>query len=198
MPPTSNKEEEDRFSLSDIKAILPDSFSLILVYISLSFIIPMIPWLLEFTGIRYDQLLTYTAITNILSGIVYAASTFALTKVVIDKTLPLPSVIAAGAIFLLAFVREPYQFIALRISIGAIQAGIPPNLIGGRSGRKGTSMGILNSSRFIGQAIGPFIATSILGDGTSLSVLSVFTTMAGISLLTALFTYLTHTKRIQV
>lgn len=194
-PPNSEETDRGHFGFSDLKAILPDSFSLILVYMTMNFMSPMITWFLESEGIPYDQLLTFTAITTILNGLVYAASTSILTKVITDKTLHFLSVIAAGGIFATSFVREPYQFIALRVSIGAVQSGIPPSLLGGKSGRKGTALGILNSSRFIGGAIGPFMATSILGDGSSQRVLIMFTTMTGISLFTALFTYMTHTKR---
>ena len=46
----------------------------------------------------------------------------------------------------------------------------------------------------IGGAIGPFVATSILGDGAPQRIQLMFTTMTGISLFTALFTYMTHTR----
>jgi len=92
-------------------------------------------------------------------------------------------------------VNGPYQFIALRIAIGAIQAGIPPNLIGGKSGRKGAAMGFLNSARFMGMAIGPFMATSILGDGEPPRALHMFSAMAALSLLASLFIFLTHTRK---
>ncbi|MDQ1281131.1 MAG: transporter, family, multidrug resistance protein [Thermoproteota archaeon] len=196
-PPDRKQTEGGRFSLSDLKTILPDAFSLILVYMTMNFITPIVTWFLGSTGIPYNQLLTFTAITTIISGLAYAASTPLLTKVITDKTMHLLSIIAAAGIFATAFVKEPYQFIVLRIFIGAAQSGIPPNLLGGKSGRKGTSLGVLNSARFMGGAIGPFMATSILGDGSSQKVLIMFSSMAGISLIAALFIYLTHTKRIK-
>jgi MFS family permease len=105
-------------------------------------------------------------------------------------------VIAAGAIFLTTFVTDAYQFIALRVIIGSIQAGIPPSLLGGK-GTRGAAMGFLNSARFMGMAIGPFLATSILGNGETPKVLYMFTTMTGMSLLSSLVTYLTHTRQSQ-
>lgn len=136
-PPSVNKEQEGgQFGFSDLRAILPDSVSLILVYVCISFITPMISWFLESQGVPYEQLLTFTAITTVLNGLAYAAATPILTKAITDKTLHFLSIIAAGVIFATAFVSAPYHFIALRISIGAIQAGIPPNLIGGKWGEK--------------------------------------------------------------
>lgn len=187
-----------QFGFSDIKAILPDAFALVLVYSCISFITPMISWFLESLGIPYGQLLTFTALTTILNGLAFAAAAPIFSKVITDKTLHIPSLIAAVGIFATAFVRNPYQFMALRVSIGAIQAGVPPSLLGGKSGRKGVSMGLLNSARFIGQAIGPFLAASILSDGTFLSVLYMFTTMMSISLLTAIITYITHVRHTSI
>lgn len=187
-----------QFGFSDFRAILPDFVSLILVYACINFIIPMIPWFLKSLGIPYEQLLTFTALTTVLNGVAFAGATPILARVITDKTLPILSAIAAGAIFVTSFVRDPYQFIVLRVSIGAIQAGILPSLFGGKSGRKGTSMGLLNSARFIGQAMGPFMATSILSDGTSLRVLYTFTTMMSISLFASLITYLTHTRNTSI
>jgi MFS family permease len=94
-----------------------------------------------------------------------------------------------------AFVFNPIQFIALRIIIGAVQAGIPPNLLGGKSGRKGTGMGFLNSARFLGMAIGPVLATTILGDGVAPRPFYMFAVIAGISVVAAVFIYVTHGKK---
>ena len=105
------------------------------------------------------------------------------------------SVGAAVAIMATAFVFNPVQFIALRIVIGAVQAGIPPNLLGGKSGRRGTGMGFLNSARFFGMAMGPILATTILGDGLPPRSLYMYAAMATISLIAAVFLYLTHTKK---
>jgi DHA1 family multidrug resistance protein-like MFS transporter len=197
-PPSGKASEADHFSYSDFKAILPDIVSLILVYACISFITPTIPWFLESLGIPDDQLLTYTALTTTLNGLAFIAATPLLTRIVTDRILPLLSALAAGTIFMTAFVNDPYHFIVLRVSIGGIQAGIPPSLLSGKKSRgRGTLMGFLNSARFLGMAVGPFMATSILGDGESWRVLAMFATMAGMSLLASLVAYFTH-KRTQV
>lgn len=189
------KSNTDSFTMADFKSLLPDSVALILVYICISFIVPVIPWFLQSLGIPDDQLLTYTTIATVLNGAAYAAATPVLTNRASGKALPLLSVGAALAIQATAFAFNPLFFIALRVAMGAIQAGIPPNLLGGRSGRKGTGMGFLNSARFIGMALGPFLATSILGEGTPVQSLYMYTAMAATSLASAVFLYLTHVRK---
>ncbi|MDQ1280119.1 MAG: transporter, family, multidrug resistance protein [Thermoproteota archaeon] len=193
--PTSQKGEQRQFTKEDLKAIMPDTISLILVYASISFIVPTVPWFLQSLGVPSIQLVTLTAITTILNGLAFGLASPILTKVTTGRRLPLLSVISALAIFTTNFASSPYLFITLRVIIGSIQAGIPANLLGGKSGRKGTAMGILNSARFIGLAIGPYTATSILGDGTAPRPLYMYATMAVISLFTAAFIYLTHTQK---
>lgn len=56
-------------------------------------------------------------------------------------------------------------------------------------------MGFLNSARFLGMAIGPFMATSILGSGEPPRPFYMFATIAGMSLVAAIFIYMTHTRR---
>jgi MFS family permease len=67
--------------------------------------------------------------------------------------------------------------------------------LGGKSGRKGTGMGFLNSARFLGMALGPVLATTILGDGLPPRPLYMYAVMAAISMIAAVFLYLTHTKK---
>jgi DHA1 family multidrug resistance protein-like MFS transporter len=197
MPPPAYRESEpSRFEGLDLKAMFPDVVALILVYACISFIGPTIPWFMESLGVPYEQLLTFTALVTILNGLAFAIATPLLTRVVTYRTLPILSVATAGAIFLTTFVTDAYQFIALRVIIGSIQAGIPPSLLGGK-GTRGAAMGFLNSARFMGMAIGPFLATSILGNGETLSVLYMFTAMTGMSLLSSLVIYLTHTRQSQ-
>jgi DHA1 family multidrug resistance protein-like MFS transporter len=194
-PPTSKEADSKSFKFSDFKVLLPDIFSLILVYICISFIAPTISWFLESFGVPDDQLLLWTAVATILNGLAFAVATPLLSKAATDRTLPLLSMIAAITIMATAFVFNPVLFIALRVVIGAVQAGIPPNLLGGKSGRKGTGMGFLNSARFLGMALGPVLATTILGDGLPPRPLYMYAVMAAISMIAAVFLYLTHTKK---
>jgi len=194
-PPTAGERDAPRFSTADFKTIMPDIAALILVYACMSFITPMIPWFLKSLGIPYEQLLTVTALATTLNGIAFVVATPTLTRVVTDQTLPILSALAAGAILTTAFVGDPYQFLILRVAIGAIQAGIPPSLLGGGSRKGGTTMGLLNSARFVGMALGPFIATSILGNGEPPQALYMFTAMTCLSLVASIVIYGTHTRK---
>jgi len=197
-PPSKREDGAPRFSPSDFKAIMPDIASLILVYACIGFIGPTVPWFLRTLGVPSEQLLTYTALSTILNGIAFVAATPLLTRIITDKTLPLLSAMSAGTILMTAYVKDPYQFIALRVSTGAIQAGIPPSLLGGgRSKGRGTVMGFLNSARFLGMAVGPFMATSILGGGEPSRVLAMFASMTGLSLIASLVIYLSHVRTSQ-
>jgi len=194
-PPTSKEADSRSFKFSDFKALLPDIISLILIYICISFIAPTISWFLESFGVPDEQLLLWTAVATILNGIAFAVATPLLSKAATDRTLPFLSMIAAVVIMATAFVFNPVLFIALRVVIGAVQAGIPPNLLGGKSGRKGTGMGFLNSARFLGMAFGPVLATTILGDGLPPRPVYMYAVMAAISMIGAVFLYLTHAKK---
>jgi DHA1 family multidrug resistance protein-like MFS transporter len=194
-PPTSKEADSKSFKFSDFRALIPDIFSLILVYICISFIAPTISWFLESFGVPNDQLLLWTAVATILNGIAFAVATPFLSKAATDRTLPFLSMIAAVVILATAFVFDPVLFIVLRVVIGAVQAGIPPNLLGGKSGRKGTGMGFLNSARFLGMAFGPVLATTILGDGLPPRPVYMYAVMAAISMIAAVFLYLAHTKK---
>jgi len=193
LPATRDKDAKS-FDLLDLKSLIPDIIALILVYVCISFISPAISWFLESFGVPDDQLLLWTAAATILNGIAYAVASPMLSSAVNDQTMPLLSVGAAAAIMATAFVFNPIQFIALRIVIGAIQAGIPPNLLGGKSGRKGTGIGFLNSARFLGMAIGPILATTILGDGVPPKAFYMYAVIAIISIIAAVFIYATHRK----
>ena len=194
-PPTSKEADSKSFKFSDFKALLPDIISLILIYICISFIAPTISWFLESFGVPDEQLLLWTAVATILNGIAFAVATPLLSKAATDRTLPFLSMIAAVVIMATVFVFNPVLFIALRVVIGAVQAGIPPNLLGGKSGRKGTGMGFLNSARFLGMAFGPVLATTILGDGLPPRPVYMYAVMAAISMISAVVLYMTHTKK---
>lgn len=196
LPPPQPKNSETRsFNFDDFKSLIPDIIALILIYICISFLAPAVSWFLESLGVPYEQLLLWTTAATILNGLAYAVATPVMTKAMTNRIMPLLSVGAAVAIMATAFVINPIQFIALRIIIGALQAGIPPNLLGGKSGRKGTGMGFLNSARFLGMALGPVMATTMLGDGSAQNSFNMFAVMAVISLITAVVIYATHRKK---
>lgn len=189
--PPPETEEATRLSRPEVVGLLPDAVSLVMVYIAISFISPLIPWFLETLGVAEGDLLLYTTVVTILNGAAFAAATPVLTRAGEGK-MPFFAVVAAVAIEATAFTASPLVFVALRVVIGSVQAGVPPNLLGGRGGRKGAGIGILNSARFLGMAIGPYLAASILDDGVPPKPFNMLTVMAAFSLASAVTIYLTH------
>ena len=185
-------ETIEKFNLADLKSIFPVAGALICAYACIGFINPTIPWFLSSLGVDSGSLLLWTTITTILNGIAYAIATPILTKRASGRTLTVFQILAAVVIEATAFAFNPVIFIVFRVGIGVIQAGLPANLLGGKSATKGQGMGLLNSARYIGTAIGPIIASTVLGDGTSPKPLYMYSTIAGISLLSAVITYTTR------
>jgi len=185
-------ETVDKFNLADLKSILPVAGALICAYACIGFINPTIPWFLSSLGVASGSLLLWTTITTILNGIAYAIATPILTKRASGRVLVVFQVLAAVVIEATAFALNPIVFIVFRVGIGVIQAGLPANLLGGKSATKGQGMGLLNSARYIGTAIGPVIASTILGDGAPPKPFYMFSAIAGISLLSAVITYTTR------
>ena len=185
-------ERVEKFNIVDLKSILPVAGALICAYACIGFINPTIPWFLSNLGVDSGSLLIWTTLTTILNGAAYAIATPILTKRATGRTLVIFQVLAAVIIEATAFAFNPVMFIVFRISIGVIQAGLPANLLGGKSATKGQGMGLLNSARYIGTAIGPVIASTVLGDGVPPKPLYMFSAIAGISLLSALITYTTR------
>jgi DHA1 family multidrug resistance protein-like MFS transporter len=185
-------ETVEKFNLADLKSILPVAGALICAYACIGFINPTIPWFLSSLGVDSGSLLLWTTITTILNGIAYAIATPILTKRASGRTLTVFQILAAVVIEATAFAFNPIIFIVFRVGIGVIQAGLPANLLGGKSATKGQGMGLLNSARYIGTAIGPVIASTILGDGAPPKPLYMFSAIAGISLLSAVITYTTR------
>ena len=185
-------ETVEKFNLADLKSILPVAGALICAYACIGFINPTIPWFLSSLGVASGSLLLWTTITTILNGIAYAIATPILTKRASGRVLVVFQVLAAVVIEATAFAFNPIVFIVFRVGIGVIQAGLPANLLGGKSATKGQGMGLLNSARYIGTAIGPVIASTILGDGAPPKPFYMFSAIAGISLLSAVITYTTR------
>ena len=185
-------ERVEKFNIVDLKSILPVAGALICAYACIGFINPTIPWFLSSLGVTSGSLLLWTTVTTILNGIAYAIATPILTKRASGRVLVVFQILAAVVIEATAFALNPIVFIVFRVGIGVIQAGLPANLLGGKSATKGQGMGLLNSARYIGTAIGPVIASTILGDGTPPKPLYMFSAIAGISLLSAVITYTTR------
>ena len=173
-----------------------DFIGLLITYASVAFINPIKPLCLESLGITDKaELLYYISLLATLSSLAYMIANPIGTRFVKRSRLPLLSLIAG----VLAFTQSSFQtltlFFILSIGIRAIQAPIQSHLLGG-SGRKkrtGTHIGILQSGRYIGSAIGPFMASTL---ATTIGLPTTFITLAVLQLFTSLFLFIQN-KRLE-
>jgi DHA1 family multidrug resistance protein-like MFS transporter len=56
-PQVARERDAPNLTVKDVRAIIPDAFSLVLVYMCMYFIWPIIPWFLESLGVPYEQLI---------------------------------------------------------------------------------------------------------------------------------------------
>jgi len=82
---------------------------------------------------------------------------------------------------LLYFSIGVYSFTAIRILQTGMIAGVIPLVISAfaAEGRGGTTLGFLNSGRFVGNALGPMMATTILAQ---FGLLTLYLTIAGLTI----------------
>jgi hypothetical protein len=88
-----------------------------------------------------------------------------LTKLSSGRRITAFQVVTALVIEATAFAFSPVVFIVMRVVIGVVQAGLPQNLLGGKAGRTGQGMGLLNTARYLGMAFGMYVAPLILESG---------------------------------
>lgn len=171
-------KKKEVFTLTDLKSILPTAGALFCAYAGINFITPVVPYFLSSLGIASASLLTWTTIATIANGLAYAAAAPILTRLSSGRKITLFQLLAAVVIEATAFAFSPIVFIVMRVLGSVVQAGLPQNLLGGKSGTTGQGMGLLNSARYIGMAVGMYIAPLILESGAPpiymYSVLSAF------------------------
>jgi len=164
--------------------------------IHLTFLPSILPHILEgfdFTGevaisAAGTIMMAYTA-AAILGNYLLAslASRVALTRLIAVACLS-----AAALQGLLYFSAGVYSFTLIRaLQTGTIAAVIPLVIATFARGGKGTTLGFLNSGRFVGNALGPMMATTIL---SHFSLLALYLTIAGLTL-AMLWTFLASRRR---
>ena len=157
--------ERESFGLKDVRLLLPTAAALFCAYAGLNFITPIVPFFLSSLGVASGDLLTWTTITTIANGVAYAVATPILTKLSSGRKIIAWQVVAAVLIEAAAFAFSPAIFIVMRVAIGVVQAGLPQNLLGGKAGRTGQGMGLMNTARYLGMAFGMYVAPLILQSG---------------------------------
>ncbi len=181
------KNEGESFTSTDFRAILPTALALAFAYAGINFIQPIIPLMLSNLGIGTGSLLLWTTVATIANAICYAVATPVMTKLAAGARITLFQLATAIVIEATTFAFSPIVFIIMRVAISVIQAGLPQNLMGGKSGTTGRGMGILNSARYLGMALGMYISPSILQTGAP--PIYMYSVLAAGALLSAVITF---------
>ncbi len=164
-----------------------DFIGMILTFAIGGFINPIVPLSLQTLGVDSSQLLFYTTLFSIASGVIYAIASPIETRYTKRKYLPLLALAATLMILTQSLLTGVAVFLTLAVATRVIQAPIQNNMLGGSGKRvRGVHMGIINSGRYIGSAIGPFIASTM---ATQVSLGSAFIAVAGIEAVTTAFLY---------
>jgi MFS family permease len=150
------------------------------------FLPSILPHILE--GFQLTEQAAITSAGTIM--MVYMAAAFAgnyllvslAPKMGISRIITVACFSAAVLQSLLYFCIGVYSFTVIRIlQTGAI-AGVIPLVISAFAGegRGGTTLGFLNSGRFVGNALGPIMATTILAQ---FGLLTLYLTIAGLTII---------------
>ena len=177
----------EKISWGNLKGLSRDLIALLFVQAAYNFVTPIVPLYLSESGLAGDILIQYTGMILAASGLAYAASVPVTTRIFKRKAIPLLLAAASGAIFLQGFFRQAMIFTTLRIAQCFLHSSAPSHLLGEARGEanRGVALGMLNSARTIGNAIGPFLASSV---AYTTNLTSAFTVTSSVSLLAAIVT----------
>lgn len=153
----------EKINFQSIKSMRFDLIALFAIQAAFIFISPILPLYLHEVGLTGKSLVETTGAILFLSGLAYAVSVPFTTRLFKIRTLPLLLCGASVSILLQGLIREPIGFTALRM-LQCLLISAAPALIFGKSGgsgpNKGFTVGMLNSARLFGSAIGPFLAST--------------------------------------
>ena len=128
-------------------------------------------------------MMAYTA-TAILGN--YLVATFS-GKVSLGRLITISCLSAAALQALLYFSSGIYSFTAIRmLQTGMIAALFPLVITAFADDARGSTLGFLNSARFVGNSLGPLLATAILAHS---DLLTLYLTISGLTL-AVLFAFL--------
>ena len=159
--------------------------------IHLTFLPSILPHILEGFQLTEEAAVTtageimmaYTA-TAILGN--YLVATFS-GKVSLGRLITISCLSAAALQALLYFSSGIYSFTAIRmLQTGMIAALFPLVITAFAGDARGSTLGFLNSARFVGNSLGPLLATAILAHS---DLLTLYLTISGLTL-AVLFAYL--------
>ncbi|RPJ72641.1 MAG: MFS transporter [Desulfobacteraceae bacterium] len=152
--------------------------------IHLMFLPSILPHILE--GFQLSEQAAITSAGTIM--MVYMAAAFAgnyllvglASRMGIARIITVASLAAALLQGLLYFSGGVYSFTVIRVLQAGVIAAVIPLVIStfAGEGRGGTTLGFLNSGRFVGNALGPLMATTILAQ---FGLLTLYLTIAGLT-----------------
>jgi len=178
----------EKIHWKNFKGVSRDFIGLFSIQAAFNFITPILPIYLTEAGLTGDSLVTYSGLVLTMSSLGYAASVPVTTKIFKRRVIPILLAIASGIVFLQGFFREVFAFITLRMLQCFLHSAGPSFLLGQagkKESNKGLTMGIMNSARFLGNAVGPFLSSSI---AYAVDLTAAFTISAIVSLLAAFMT----------
>lgn len=175
----------ERIHWRAFKAIGRGFVGLFSVQAAYNFITPMLPLYLAEAGVEESSLVEYNGIILTTSSLAYAASVPITTKIFKRRLIPVLLATASGVVFVQGFLREVFAFTALRMVQCFLHSAVPSFLLGEgakKDSSKGLTLGILNSATYLGNAVGPFLSSSV---AYTTNLTMAFTVSASFSLFAA-------------
>lgn len=182
--PVQPKKSEQSKSLTS--AILWGWGLTIIGTIHLMFLPSILPHILE--GFQLTEQAAITSAGTIMMAYMAAAFAGNYLLVSLAPRMGISRIIAAACLSaavlqgLLYFSIGVYSFTLIRVLQAGMIAGVIPLVISAFAGegRGGTTLGFLNSGRFVGNALGPMMATTILAQ---FGLLTLYLTIAGLTII---------------
>ncbi len=182
---TGAASPKEKIQWRTIKTMGRDFVAMIAIGAAYDYITPIVPLYLSEAGVTQDLLITYTGAILAASSLAYAVSVPVTTRVFKRRAIPFLLAIASGVVFLQGFFRQALSFAVLRMIQCFLHSPGPSRIFGDAGGKqrnRGLALGILNSARFTGSAIGPFLASGV---AYAVNLTTAFTVIASLSLLAA-------------
>ncbi len=157
-------KSHEKIDWRSLKGLWRDFLALVSIQAAYQYLSPILPLYLTETGLSGNLLVGYTGLVLSLSSLAYAVSVPITSRLFERRHFAIVSTVCSGIIFLQGLFRDVFGFICMRLVQCVIQSGGPTMLFGSAGGKKrdkGLSIGILNSGRFLGNALGPLVASSV-------------------------------------
>jgi len=159
-----SEASREKISWKDFSGLWKDFATMTSIQAAYGFLTPIAPLYLTEAGIRGDSLIAYTGLVTAAGTFAYAFSVPVTTRLFGRKHFFSLFMLGSGVILLQGLFRQAEVLTVLRMGQCFFHSAGPAFLLSGagqRRSHKGFGLGILNSARFLGNALGPFIASSV-------------------------------------